>query len=537
MAKKIPSEIETDILIIGGGIAGIFAAVTARQKGFEVTLVDKGSPGNSGATPFADTFCVFDEELGHQRQDWINTVSFNGEYLNNRAWLEKMIDHSKERFQNLKDWGVLDDPKFGIMLRKHVIRSKTNVLERVMMTTLLQVEGRVIGAVGFALDDGKPVTITAKATIMCAGAGGFKPVGFPIRSLTHDGDAMAYRAGAEITGKEWIDAHGTPAANPAAGRKQFDMTSHGIFMTGQPKHGARALNIDKEIRVHQGGLPPMAGPPPYAFGALPDGTQAPPPPDMQFKKRKMIGGSSAGLAVHKAEGIFSQNNTCASNVPGLYAAGDGLGSMLCGTLYAGIGFSFCGSSVQGACAGEEASEFAATAELVPISKLKTKSIHETMFEPLERKTVITPAWVTQIMQNAVIPYYVLYVKEQSRLEAALTNIEFMRDHLAPKMIASNPHELRSVHETINMLLNAEMKLRASLFRTESRGTHYREDFPARNDDDWLAWIKIKSGAEGMKLIKHPIPDEWRPDERVPYEERYPARFPGELDYRIQQAAE
>jgi hypothetical protein len=41
----------------------------------------------------------------------------------------------------------------------------------------------------------------------------------------------------------------------------------------------------------------------------------------------------------------------------------------------------------------------------------------------------------------------------------------------------------------------------------------------------------------MKLVKHPIPDEWRPDERVPYEDRYPARFPGELDYRIQQAAE
>ncbi|HJO87653.1 MAG TPA: FAD-dependent oxidoreductase, partial [Rhodospirillales bacterium] len=108
MAKKIPSEIETDIVIIGGGIAGIFAAVTARQKGFEVTLVDKGSPGNSGATPFADTFCVFDEELGHQRQDWIDTVSFNGEYLNNRAWLEKMMDHSKERFHDLKEWGVLD---------------------------------------------------------------------------------------------------------------------------------------------------------------------------------------------------------------------------------------------------------------------------------------------------------------------------------------------------------------------------------------------------------------------------------------------
>jgi len=56
-----------------------------------------------------------------------------------------------------------------------------------------------------------------------------------------------------------------------------------------------------------------------------------------------------------------------------------------------------------------------------------------------------------------------------------------------------------------MVLNAEMKLRASLMRTKSRGSHYRDDYPKRNDSDWLAWIKIRQNDKGrMKLVKHPV---------------------------------
>jgi len=70
-------------------------------------------------------------------------------------------------------------------------------------------------------------------------------------------------------------------------------------------------------------------------------------------------------------------------------------------------------------------------------------------------------------------------------------------------------------------------LRASLFRTESRGNHYREDFPRRNDAEWLAWVKLREENGAMKLWKAPIPAQWRPDLSLPYEERYPRRFPGE----------
>ncbi len=110
----------------------------------------------------------------------------------------------------------------------------------------------------------------------------------------------------------------------------------------------------------------------------------------------------------------------------------------------------------------------------------------------------------------MVPYYVLSVKKQDRLEAALANIKFLRDHFCPKLLANDTHELRLAHETRNMILNAEMRLRASLFRTETRGAHYREDFPEKDDKNWLAWVIISKDGEGMKLSKRPVPDKWRP---------------------------
>ncbi len=99
----------------------------------------------------------------------------------------------------------------------------------------------------------------------------------------------------------------------------------------------------------------------------------------------------------------------------------------------------------------------------------------------------------QLLQCTMMPYYVLYLKKEDRLRAALTYIEFMRDKLVPKILAKDRHELRLAHETANMVLNAEMILRASLFRTESRGLHYREDYPRRRDPGMAGLDEAQGG--------------------------------------------
>lgn len=89
------------------------------------------------------------------------------------------------------------------------------LVERIMMTHLIKEDGKIAGAAGFSLDDEKIYTFKAKSVILCTGAGGFKPNGFPICDLTHDGSIMAYNIGAKITGKEWNDGHPGSAENSA----------------------------------------------------------------------------------------------------------------------------------------------------------------------------------------------------------------------------------------------------------------------------------------------------------------------------------
>jgi len=245
----------------------------------------------------------------------------------------------------------------------------------------------------------------------------------------------------------------------------------------------------------------------------------------------IVGGAAAGLGNHKSEGIWPVDDNYATKIPGLYAAGDSCGSMLGGAKYALLGSSASGSAVQGARAGEAAAKHTKKTNIGDIAKSKITNLKEITFLPRTLEKGYSPSWVTRILQNIMIPYYVTFVKKADRLEAAITNIEFLRDHFAPKLMAQNTHELRLAHDLRNMLVNAEMKLRTSLFRTESRGVHYREDFPYRDDENWLAWILVSQDKNGnMALRKEPVPKKWHPDPSIPYEKRYPERFPGELDF-------
>ena len=87
------------------------------------------------------------------------------------------------------------------------------------------------------------------------------------------------------------------------------------------------------------------------------------------------------------------------------------------------------------------------------------------------------------------------------LKAALAYIEELRDHHMPMLRAADMHELRLAHETRNMIISAEMKLKASLLRKESRCSHYRLDYPDMDNENWQAWINIFKGEDGKCSLK------------------------------------
>ncbi|MBC8316293.1 MAG: FAD-binding protein [Desulfobulbaceae bacterium] len=335
---------------------------------------------------------------------------------------------------------------------------------------------------------------------------------------------MAYRVGAEITGKEYTDTHSTNQEHPA-----YQGFSTGMFgpplpsrpgeervMAGPPGGpnrnaegkeliGVGTLWLDMEFEAHAGRAPIIG--------------------NRKGKQEERVGGASSGMSVHKAEGIWPGNTDCSTNMPGLYAAGDSLGNMQTGALYAAIGTSISSCAITGKRAGIAAALYASQMDLTQIDEGVIEDLVEEFLVPLKRKGGYSPRWVTQLLQNLMMPYFIMYIKNGDRLEATLTLVEFIRDHLVPKIFAKDPHELRQAHEVRNMVLNAEMRLRSSVYRTESRGCHYREDYPQRDDPDWLAWVVLKEENGKMITFKKPIPEEWWPNLSLPVEKRYPHAFP------------
>lgn len=552
------TDLSTDVLVIGGGMAGLFAAVKAHDAGASTLIVSKGRLGSSGLTPFAKGFFVFDPatETG-SIDDFVAGVTRSALGTNNAAYTRQLAEHSLERARELRDWGFFDQTLANRPFMRPIEARKIPLQERVVITHLIKENGRIAGAAGFRLDAEKTVIIRAKSVILCTGAGGFKPSGFPVCDLTHDGSIMAYQIGAKITGKEWNDGHSTRTVNPAACFDNWgDMfeqvpsttgvelhhdlgvdINYRAYVTGNPVEGGPGSR-EPEVAIaggpyvpaefqHRGGPPGGGtkgdGGPPHGKGGGPGG---PPPgkggkpggPPPGFAAGSNVGGASAGMAIHKSEGLVPMDDRCASNIPGLYAAGDALGSHMAGGIYTQIGSSLAGSAVQGAIAGDAAADYARTAKTPVIPDARIAEVVAEILAPLRREAGYGPAWVTQTLQGVMIPNFVLYIKKASMMQAALAYIEELRDHHAPMLRAANMHELRLAFETRNMILSAEMKLRASLMRTESRCSHYRLDYPEVDDKNWRAWINLYKGANGsMQLEKQPF-NTWPTASKTPIKE-------------------
>ena len=570
-ASVVPRDrYAADVLVVGSGFAGVFAAVEAAQTGLRVVLVDKGTVGWSGMSPWASDSRPFDPEL-YDRKEWLDNLSTATEWLYNRPWIEMFMDESMEIFWTLRGWGTHDCRPFerSTVFRRVLLENNIELVERVMLTRLVQDEtGRVGGAVGFTFDDSrepsKAVMFDAKAVVLATGAGSYKSPGFPIWSLTFDGDAMAYDAGAYITGKEFHDTHGTRSNYPAASYDNWTWAQavRGAFiMVGPPNPMAGGLTLQRALNVHRrGGVAargpagpggPGAGPPGGArresvarnrakyegrgFLTLPNltidwGDVPQRVPGEIPDPGHGVGGATVGMGVHKGEGVFSSDDdySCqADGVEGLYAAGDALGSMMVGTAYPGRGFSSYGSAIQGRRAGRFAAEYVKNSGEARVSQGAFDAKIAETWAPREVERGYTPAWVVRTLQNTMSPIQVLYIKSQRRLDGALASIEYLREHVVPKMIARDGHELRLAHEAANMLLNAEMKLRAGLYRTESRGTHFCEEYPARDDRNWLCWVLLRQDEGRMVASKHPLPTAWAAPRSMTYRDRYPRVFPGE----------
>ena len=567
--------VQCDILVIGGGLAGTFAAIKAKEKeDLEVILVDKGYVSMSGGSSFAGGFsALFKPESGHDYTGWKNRAIKTGEYLVNQDWLDIHLQNSWARYQQLIEWGApffkdengkvvefsvgypltnvrLLSQKFMPVIRKKALKIGVKVLDRIMITDLLKQDGRVVGAVGFHTRDGDFYTFKSKATVVATGQGTFKAPGYPHDYWTADGESMCYRAGLGLTSREFgqqceyiyrrypslFTVHKPSKKIHNAEGELFEKKYYqaNSVAEGSPDRFHKA----EMFEVHNGRGPIYED----LTDVSPEERKLIEESELQINRmyvRKRLGhdlsqgrheilwGSSVGATGPAAGGVVI-NTKCETELPGLYVAGDTAGTNLCGALYIAVGFGLTTAVVSGYIAGENAANYSEKAEKPIVNRKEISGLREVLYSPLDRKGGFRSSWVTQMLQNTMVPYYIMGIKREDRMQAALTLIKFIQEHLVPLQRAEDPHELRMANEVRNMALNAEMVLRASIFRTESRGLHYREDYPSRDDENWLAWTMLKEEECEMKLHKLPIPKEWHPDPLKTYEERYDFRFPNEI---------
>lgn len=548
---NLPEErLETDVLVIGGGCAGSWAAIRAKELGARVTLVDKGVVGRTGTTVYChDLMAPMPEE---EEETWLREVVEHTEYMSDQQYALIMLREGGDRIKNLIDWGMpferdergelyraigrghtvskvvlYDGMKMMEALRRQLLARGVELKERIMVTDLLTYQDRATGAVGLHTRTGKFFVFNAKAVVLCTGMTSGKLHFSYADNLTGDGRAMAFSAGAELAGLEFT-------FNP-----NFSCPYSGGFATGTgliqfQTLGAYILNARgerfmekyvperKERRSHFGFLALammkeiMEGRGPVYF-------------DMRhFSKQKfqqvrriipitMAGLDNAGIDPAKElvecrplvisfgtsrNGGIRVSTEGESSLPGLFAAG--VDAHFAGASESLSGGMIAACQVFGYRAGEKAARLALDVANPGRDEKEVARTKALVSQPLEKRKGLKPRDIyNRLMRKVVQPQYSL-IKSQASIKEMLKEIESTAQEDLPRVAAADIHELIKANEVRNFLTILEPIYISALERTESRLAHYRIDYPYRDDIQWLKWVVVKKKEEKVKVDFYPV---------------------------------
>jgi succinate dehydrogenase/fumarate reductase flavoprotein subunit len=219
------TDLTAGVLVIGGGLAGAWAALSAAQQGADVTLVDKGYCGTSGVTATAG--------VGHwylppeARDAEVAARSRAGGDLTEPDWMYATMEMAWQRLPELDPyypWPVRDGqpvrstsvrgPEYMRVMRARVRRAGVTILDHHPATELLlRGDGSVAGASGIRLQEGGTWTCSASAVILATGGTAFLSRLLGANNNTADGHLMAAEAGARFSGMEFSCFYTVAAAN------------------------------------------------------------------------------------------------------------------------------------------------------------------------------------------------------------------------------------------------------------------------------------------------------------------------------------
>ena len=494
---------------------------------------------------------------------FLEDMVIEGKWLNDQNLAERVAEEVPERTRELLDWGLrlaevrqmpghrfprnlyTSGVEMARTLRSQVRRRKIRVLEDTYIHALLTRDGEVIGAMGLDLRKGKPVVLLAKAVIMATG-GCHNIYGYSTgpEGLTGDGHALAYHVGAELLNMEMVQFIPTTPLEPAMARgslfpfllgpqnalRVWLLNKYGErFMSRwdpqRMEHSTRdvlSLAIMTEILAGRGG--PKGGVY-YSLAHLPKNLVAdfarwggkPFLKDnwhvhgLDFSPvvEKLLDGEAIEVvpAAHFFMGGIKVNQRCETNVPGLYAAGEVVGGVHGANRLSGTALS------QMLVLGQRAGQFAVervlslTAHPEP-EPGQVAMIEGNLFQPIRTRGDASVYEVKHELQEMAWRR-VGVVREGKSLETAVEDIDRINKEKLPGMASRAQGEHYNLEwleclQMANMALVLEMITRSALLRQESRGAHFRRDFPDVDNRHWLSRTVVRKTSEGMAIAKEPL---------------------------------
>jgi succinate dehydrogenase / fumarate reductase flavoprotein subunit len=409
------------------------------------------------------------------------------------------------------------------------IHTGIDVFQEVTMTKLLVHNNRVTGAFGYFRADGRFVLFRARAVILATGGWGkvYKVTSNSWES-TGDGAAMAFRAGAEMMDMEMVQFHPTGMVWPPGvrgilvtegvrGEGGLLRNSQGerFMQTYDPERmelSARdvvARSIYKEVQAGRGS--------PHGGAFLDISHKGP-----EYVKRKLPGmyeqfRTLADLDITREPfevaptchytmgGVRVEAESAATSIAGLFAAGE----VACGLHGANRlgGNSLTDLLVFGRRAGLGAREYLKDAgDFAPVDAAEIEAEMERVLEPFSREGGVNPYKVHEQLQE-IMTEHAGIMRSQEALEQGLQKLLELKEQ-APRMAIDgsriyNPG-WHAVFDVENMLMLCEGIVRSALERKESRGAHWRTDYP----DELPEWQTINFvetfDGEAIKLRTEPV---------------------------------
>lgn len=554
--------IEHDVLIIGAGLAGMRAALAAKQEGVDVAVVSKVHPVRSHSNAAQGGINAALTDRGDDWRDHAYDTIKGSDYLGDQDAISIMCKEAGDEVIAMEHMGAIfnrdEEGRLGTrsfggqrqartffvadftgqallhVLYEQIMKAGARVYEEWFVLSLIVKDGRCGGVVMLDIRTGKIEVVKAKAVILAAGGLGrvFEPSTNAL-ICTGDGMSLGYRAGASLMDMEMVQYHpttlkgsGVLISEAARGEGAYLLNSENErFMLRYAPEFKELASRDVVSRCEQTEIDEGRGidgcvlldlrhlGEKYISERLSQIREL----AMDFANVDMVTDPVPIMpGMHYQMGGVQANIDGETKVPGLYAAGE----VACVSVHGGnrLGAnSLLDTLVFGRRSGLHASELSKKIGHININENDAQSDKENIQRLLDNDKGESFGQIRLDMGTAMKEHFGVF-REENSMAKGVEKIQAVKKraenvYVADKTSTFNTNLLFTL-ELGFMIECAETIAASAIDRKESRGAHTRTDMPDRDDKNWIKHILVNKNEDSHEIsYKDVVITEWEPQIR------------------------